>query len=237
MLRILTAAVLATAAFQPARVASQAAPSAATSHQALALELAQMGQPTALLVEGVLMGYDLASKEQKADADAAEIEKEFPGFMAKVQQSGRAELERLMTERAPGLHRQLADLYAANLTDPQMRDMIAFLRTPTGVKFVRSMMLSSSGADSADDLKLTAEEVAAENRAAASETMKKLSGEEWLELMKFATSPAGQANRALTEKAQPIVATAMTAIMTEFTKRMEPITMGILESYIKANAD
>lgn len=237
MLRILTAALLANAAIHPTNAAAQAAPAAASSHEALALELAQLGQPTALLVEGVLMGYDLASKEQKPDADAAQVEEEFPGFMAKVQQRGRAELERLMTERAPALHRQLADLYAANLTDPQMRDMMAFLRTPTGLKFVRSMMLSSSGANSAEDLTLTAEEVAAENRAAASETMKKLSGDEWLELMKFATSPAGQANRALAEKAQPLVATSMTAIMTEFTKRMEPITMDILESHIKAKAD
>lgn len=236
MLRILTVALLATAAMQPAS-AAQTAPTATANHQALAFELAQIGQPTALLVEGVLMGYDLAAKEQTPDADATEVEKEFPGFLTKVQQRGRAELERLMTDRAPSLHRQLADLYAANLTDPQMRDMMAFLRTPTGVKFVRSMMLSSSGANPADDLKLTAEEVAAENRAAATETMKKLSGDEWLELMKFATSPAGQANRALTQKAQPLVAAAMTGIMTEFTKRMEPITMDILESYIKAKAD
>lgn len=236
MLRILTVALLAATAVQPAG-AAQAASASAVSHQALALELAQLGQPTALLVEGVLMGYDLASKEQKPDAESTEVEKEFPGFIAQVQQRGRAELERLMVERAPGLHRQLADLYAANLTDAEMRDIMTFLRSPTGLKFVRSMMLSSSGANSADDLELTVEEVAAENRAAAAATMKKLSGAEWIELMKFATSPAGQANRALAEKAQPLVATAMTGIMTEFSTRMEPITVGILEGYIKAAAN
>lgn len=238
MFRILIAALLAAGSPQPAVAATPASPATDVgSHHALALELAQTGQPTVLLIEGVLMGYDLATQAQKPDEDALEVEKEFPGFLAKVQQRGRAELESLIAERAPALHRQLADIYAANLNDAQMRDMMGFLRSPTGAKFVRSMMLSSTGAASADDLTLTAEEVATENRAAATETMKKMSGDEWLEFMKFATSPAGQANRALAEKAQPVVASVMTDLMAEFASRMEPITIEILEGYLKDKAD
>ena len=229
------AALVAQPSFAAPAVPVPAAPRPAASKE-LALEVARHGQPTALLVEGVLKGYDHAAAEEREHPreEAIELEKQFPGFLGKLQARGREELAALMAERAPVLHERLAEVYAANLSDADMRALIAFFETPTGKKFVRSMALSPPSSNAADDLELTEAEVAAAGKSAAAYSLKQMSGDEWVELVKFGASPAGRANRALNAKVQPVVATIMTEIMTDFTKRMQPITMEVLEPYSAA---
>jgi len=219
-----------------APVASAPAASRPAASKELALEVARLGQPTALLVEGVLKGYDQAAAKEREHPgeESIALEKQFPGFLGKLQARGREELAALMAERAPVLHERLAEVYAANLSDADMRSVIAFFQTPTGKKFIRSMALSPPAGNAADDLKLTEAEVAAAGKSAAAYSLKQMSGDEWVELVKFGASPAGRANRALNAKVQPVVATIMTEIMTDFTKRMQPITMEVLEPYSAA---
>ena len=206
------------------------ASTAAPVKRELALELARVSQPKELLVEAVLKGFDQAAAEEP-DEEMAAIEKEFPGFLGKVRVRGRAELASLMTERAPVLQQRIADVYAAEVAEEHIRSLITFMKSPTGSKLLRTMTLAPSTSSPADDLTLTKEEVAQETRSAAAHSLKQMSGDENIELIKFAVSPAGQANRRVAPKIQEIVATGMTEIMTEFTARMEPITVELLEAY------
>lgn len=201
----------------------------------LALELARLGQPTALLVEGVLAGYDLAAakEQEKPSEETVALDKQFPGFLDKLRARGRQELIAVMTEHAPVLHERLAEVYVANLSDADMRALIAFFQTPTGKKFIRSMAMSPPSGNAADDLNLTETEVADASKSATAYTLKQMSADEWVELVKFGTTPAGRANRAVNAKTQPVVATVMTELMTDFAKRMQPITMEVLEQYTK----
>lgn len=215
----------------PAVPASAAARPAASKD--LALELARLGQPQELLVEGVLKGFDQAAANEKPDEETVALEKEFPGFLAELRVRGRKELASLMAERAPILQERLAEIYVANLSDADMRAVIAFFQTPTGRKFVRTMALSPPAGNAADDLQLTQAEVADATKSAAAYSLKQMTGDEWVELVKFGTSPAGRANRALNAKVEPVVATVMTEMMTDFTKRMQPIAMEVLEQYTK----
>jgi hypothetical protein len=223
-------------AAQPSH-AAPAAPAPAASRLAaskdLALQLARIGQPQELLVEGVLKGYDLAAEKEKNDEEAIAVEKQFPGFLTKLKERGRQELAAIMAERAPILHERLAEVYIANLSDADMRGMIAFFQTPTGQKFIRTMALSPPAGNAAEDLKLTEAEVADAGKSAAAYSLKQMSGDEWVELVKFGTSPAGRANRGIDAKVGPVVATVMTEMMTDFAKRMQPITMEILGQYTK----
>jgi len=232
-LAVSTGAVAAPAAQAPVR-AGPAADRPAS--KLLALELARIGQPRELLVEGVLMGFDLAAAEQKQDEESLAVEKQFPGFLAALRARGRDELASIMTERAPILHERLAEVYVANLSDADMRAIIAFFQTPTGKKFVRAMAMSPPASNAADDLDLTEEELADAGKSAAGQAMKQMSGDEWIELVKFGMSPAGRANRALTTKVQPVVATVFTELMTDFAERMRPITLEVLEKYRKTAA-
>ena len=95
------------------------------------------------------------------------------------------------------------------------------------------MALSPPAGNAADDLQLTQAEVADATKSAAAYSLKQMTGDEWVELVKFGTSPAGRANRALNAKVEPVVATVMTEMMTDFTKRMQPIAMEVLEQYTK----
>ena len=173
--------------------------------------------------------------QEKPSEETVALEKQFPGFLGKLRTRGREELAAIMTERAPVLHERLAEVYVANLSDTDMRALIAFFQTPTGTKFVRTMALSPPAGNAADDLKLTEAEVAEAGKSATAYSLKQMSGDEWVELVKFGASPAGRANRAVNGKVQPVVATVMTEMMTDFTKRMQPITMEVLEQYTKAN--
>jgi hypothetical protein len=236
-----TAALLAAQpsyAVPPVPVPAVPAPAASrpAASKELALELARLGQPTALLVEGVLKGYDLAAAKEKEHPgeETIALEKEYPGFLDKLRARGREELIAIMTERAPVLHEKLADVYVANLSDANMRQVISFFQTPTGKKFIRSMAMSPPG-NAADDLKLTEAEVADASKSAAAYSLKQMSADEWVELVKFGTSPAGRANRAVNAKVEPVVATVLTELMTDFAKRMQPITMELLEQYSKAD--
>jgi hypothetical protein len=231
------AALVAQPSFAAPAVPVPAASRPAASKE-LALEMARLGQPTALLVEGVLKGYDHAAAKEREHPgeEAIALDKQFPGFLGKLQARGREELAALMAERAPVLHERLAEVYAANLGDAEMRAVIAFFETPTGRKFVRSMAMSPPASNAADDLQLTSAEVADASKSAAAYSLKQMSGDEWVELVKFGASPAGRANRALNAKVEPVVATFMTDMMTDFAKRMQPITMEVFEQYTKPAA-
>lgn len=236
-LPILLAALVAaspSSASSPEPATVEAAPSAA--RRQLALELAKISQPADLLVEAVITGYDQAAAED-ADEEMVAINKEFPGFLDKVRLRGRDEIATLMAARAPLLQQKVADVYAADLEEDHLRQLISFLKSPTGQKFIRTMALAPGSSWTADDLTLTETEVAAEARSAAAHSMKQMSGDESIELIKFAVSPAGQANRRIAPKIQKVVATGMTEIMTDFAALMEPITLELLEAYEKPKAE
>src|SRR3546814_2633085 len=56
----------------------------------------------------------------------------------------RPEIERQVIDGLPGLWDRMAAVYAGALTDPEMREMLAFYRSPTGQWLIESI---GEGAD------------------------------------------------------------------------------------------
>lgn len=201
------------------------------AEQTLALQLAEAAQPGELLVEAILVGYDQGAKQGAADPANAEIEKEFPGYLDKIEKRGRKLLETMMRERTPALHREIAGIYSQGLSEEQMQSALAFLQTPTGKKMIRNVAMAPARGEAAEDLHFSAEEVTAEGRAAALHSFKALSGQERVEVMKFSLSPTGRALTKTSKEVNAVFAQAMNAIMTDFTAKMEALTMDVLADY------
>ena len=206
-----------------AEAATRALPPATPARTALAGELVGYTQPKALLLEAVLVGWNKGIAEQQAAADLAELDRIESGLSAKFLDRGQAEIVALVSERIPEMHRRLAGVYADNCTEEELKALIAFYSSPLGTKLIRSMTLSVTGADSFDDEKFTAEEATQANREAARDAVKSLSGDEWIEAVKFGVSPSGRLVKSLAPKVQAISAEWMTKLMADFGTRMEPI--------------
>jgi hypothetical protein len=190
---------------------------------ALARELVGYTQPKDLMLSAVLFGYEKGASEQDA-GDLAKLESIQPGLGARITERGKTELVALVSEEIPRMHDRLATLFAANCTGEELKALIAFYSSAAGTKMIRSVTMSDTGGDSFDDEKFTADEATRANRAAAKEAAKSLNGDEWMVMMKFATSPAGRAAKALGPQVQAISAEWMTRLMADFGKRIEPIT-------------
>ena len=201
-----------------ARVPTPATP----ARTALAKQLVGYTQPKDLMLNAVLTGYERGAAEQGGN-DLAALDAIQPGLGARLADRGKAELVALVAERIPQMHERLATLFAANCTEEELKSLIAFYSSPAGAKMIRGVTMSDRGGDSFDDEKLTAQEATSVNKAAARDVAKSLDGEEWLAMIKFATSPGGRAAKALGPQVQAISAEWMTQLMADFGKRIEPI--------------
>lgn len=215
-------ALMASTGALAAPAASAPDKAAASARTALARELVGYTQPKDLMLQAVLTGYDKGAAEQDPN-DLAELDEVQPGLGARLAERGKAELIAFTAERLPVMHERLASLFAANCTEEELKSLIAFYSSPAGAKMIRSITMSDHGGEAFTDEKFTAEEAATANRAAAKDAAKALDGDEWLAMMKFAGSPGGRAAKALGPQVQAISAEWMTSLMTDFSRRIEPI--------------
>src|SRR3546814_15833094 len=79
-----------------------------------------------------------------ANPDLAEREVEYPGIIKRLIEAMRPEIERQVIDGLPVLWDRMAAVYAGALTDPEMREMLAFYRSPTGQWLIESI---GEGAD------------------------------------------------------------------------------------------
>jgi hypothetical protein len=72
-----------------------------------------------------------------ANAEYKQIEVSYPGFTAHIIAAIRPEAERSTIQRLPALWDRLGALYARNLTEADMRQALAFYRSPSGSWLIR----------------------------------------------------------------------------------------------------
>lgn len=214
--------------------ASRALQTAIPAKIALARQLVGHTQPPELMTHALLKGWDEAKQKDKesfAALDAIEA-----GLGTKLSDRGRAELTMLVTERIPQLHERLAALFAANCTEQELRELIGFYSSSAGRKLIHSVIMSDAGGDEFDDEKLTAEEAIKINRQASAAAAKTLNSVEQATLVKFAISPAGRAAKAVGPQVQAVSAEWMNGIMSEFSRRIEPIINETVDKAVRSSS-
>jgi len=202
----------------PAHVNSPATP----ARTALAKDLVGHTQPPELMIEAVMVGWNLGVAEQQA-SELAALDKIQPGLSGLFLDRGKTEIVALVSERIPQMRQQLAAIYADNCSEEQLRELIAFYSSPLGTKLIRSMTLSVKGSESFDDDQVTAAEATQANREAAQDAVKALSGDEWIAAARFGLSPSGRLVKTLAPKIQSVAADWMTRLMADYGTRMETV--------------
>jgi hypothetical protein len=186
----------------------------------LGRELATLAQPADLMVEAVQAGYDQGLKE---DTSFAEIDKAIPGFGSRLASRGRQEIVRLVAESTPALQERTAAIYSSELTEDELKSFLEFFRSDAGKQMIRLMTFSDGTEVMDDDDEVSAKEMKAVTRAAVKVTVAKLDDPLRAALIRFSLSPAGLRSKMIGPKIQAATAEWMTALMTNFSGRIEAI--------------
>lgn len=79
-----------------------------------------------------------------ADRDTAALEAKYPGVVAHMVEAARPPLQRTMKRQLPSLIEQLSAIYAAALSEIELRQALTFYRSPTGLWLIDTV---AHGAD------------------------------------------------------------------------------------------
>lgn len=177
-------------------VAQAASPSADHSIQtALGFELAKTIAPEKM---GLAMARRTLGEALASNSELAELEKEWPGITEFVQRRMERHAEKEVRENLAAGWARKAIFFKDNLTDAQLRELVALYRSPLGQKAVAFASRQTA-------MPLVKEVVTTEGRPVSASQMKKLmvdsSDRGFAEAMtktdiaalaKFARSPAGR---------------------------------------------
>ena len=126
----------------------------------------------------------------------APVEKQHPGAIAYVIAAARPVIEKAMNDRAPLLYDRLAQIYATNLTEAELQEMLAFYRSPAGIWLIRqvaqgmdmSALFNRAMAD--PDTKVTSGDVVSAQQDAVISSFPQMPAEHRAAMMRLATRPA-----------------------------------------------
>ena len=171
----LIAAALALALGVPAPAAAQAPAnrSAAAIAAPTAAALARAVAPAELMVPlEVDIGRQAILSLSSLDDDGKALEAEYPGIWQAVWNAIEPEVRRYVEADHPKFWTKLEGLYSSRLTEREGQGLLAFYRSPTGQKLLRTMLagLDSpsliAGVAGSDNGNLTAEQLKAATDAA-----------------------------------------------------------------------
>ena len=125
----------------------------------------------------------------------AAVEKQHPGAIAYVVAAARPVVEKAMNDRAPLLYDRLAQIYATNLTEAELQEMLVFYRSPAGIWLVRqvaqgmdmSALFNRAMAD--PDTKVTSGDMVSAQQGAVISTFPNMPAEHRAALMRLGTRP------------------------------------------------
>jgi|GEM_PF-2115882 len=123
------------------------------------------------------------------------LEKQYPGIIAYIVVASRPLIEKATMERAPALYDRLARIYATNLTESELHEMLDFYHSPAGkwlvLQMARGMDLGALfGRYLTDpDSKMVASDLASSQREAVASLLPQMPAEHRAALMRLAASP------------------------------------------------
>ncbi|MES2442640.1 MAG: DUF2059 domain-containing protein [Pseudomonadota bacterium] len=232
------AALLLAASAAAAPAWAQPAPVAAANpaREALALELATMLNSETTLMGAVARMLDQSlPNAMMANADVADLERQYPGLLKEMIDAMKPVMIRHMRAELPELWRQVAALYAANLTEADMRVTLAFYRSPAGARIIELMIAET-------DFEPVLRDMAKSNnydvpdkaltdtvRASAGRVPSRLTPAETDAAMRFGASPEGRHVVALTPRVQAMVIAWSSQPTPELDAELERVTMEVVE--------
>lgn len=141
---MMAGAAIALMAMAPAIAApvERAAPVTAQADARIALgrEIAQLLNSEAITIAQTRRMFDETMPGVFAqDPNLGAMEKQYPGIIRHMIDAMRPEILRNVTSELPELWDRLAPIYAGALTEAEMRESLAFYRSPTGVWLIDTM--------------------------------------------------------------------------------------------------
>lgn len=192
----------------PATASAQATPAPAPAidpaRKALAYELAQLLSGEAIVMTQVRRVFaDALPKGLIADPNIAALEKERPGVVKAMIAAMEPVILRHMKIELPRLWERVTPIYAT-LGESDLREAMAFYRSPTGARVIDIMMAEVDyaplfrGMAESGDYEVRSEDVNATLMTGASKVSAGLTPEQRAATVAFGASPAGRRIIALT---------------------------------------
>lgn len=175
-----------------------------------------------------------------ANADYQVIEKAYPGYTAAILTAMRPEIERDLAERLPVLWARLGGVYADAMSEGEMRDALAFYRTPTGSWLIAQVVAGSdptaliqrSIAD--PDAKVGANDLRdAITKPAISRLSKDMTPERAKDILRFGATSAGQKLRAANPRLLEAAAGWSNEMSAQSGKRLEATVLQAAKQFIE----
>lgn len=179
-----------------------------------------------------------------ANPDVAELEAEYPGMIKRMIEAMRPEIERQVRDGLPVLWDRLAAVYAGALTDAEMREMLAFYRSPTGQwliesiaegvdlsKLMTNMLENEDAAITSGDLKTVI------NDSVERDLKRGMTKERERDIRRMYATPAGRKTVALNPRLLEIGAAWSNESTPEDDARLNEILEGVIAEFMNASGN
>lgn len=217
-MRVLALALLLGLGAPAAAAAAQAPGATAPSPAALKLaqRLEELAEPHATLVASNYAAWEATLRRTLSlEPSVAKLEAAYPGVIDAgidaARAAGRAYCESFVT-RAAALR---AEGYARDLSEAELREVIAFLESAPARRVLRLMVANTNAKPLVDDaarqavtqgkVVITQEQTRQLDREAAAKTAKEVSAEDHVAFLRFSQSKAGRSFVAAKAKSDPLI--------------------------------
>lgn len=245
MFALLLTMALAPDAPPPPRLAPASAAAPAQGSLALGVEIASLlNNADSTSRQMVKLFDETMPSTLAANRDLAALEAEYPGIIKRMIEAMRPEVERQVIGGLPVLWDRMAAVYAGAMTDAEMREMLAFYRSPTGQWLIESI---GEGADLSklmanllenENASITSGDLNAVVTASVERDLKRtLTKERERDILRMYASPAGRKITALNPKLLEIGAAWSNESTPEEDARLSEIVEGVVAEFMNASED
>jgi hypothetical protein len=239
--RFAAALLLAAVTAAPLPALAQSAPITATvdpTRRALGYELAQLLNSEAMIMALLdRMLIDTMPDALLQDSNVQRMEAEYPGIVKAMIEAMSPILKRYVIGMLPRIWDEVAVIYAGNLSEDDLRKVIAFYRSPTGVRVIELMlndldfgpgmtaMIQSGNFEGGEAL------VGDAIRVSANRLPGKLTPAQREDVVRFGLSPAGQRAFALTPRVEAVVAQITQDTPAGLEAELKAVVVAVIEKF------
>lgn len=204
--------------------------------QALGRQLAQLNNNEESVNAQVTAMLGSIDKMFREHPDMQALEKDYPGAIRMMLDAMGPVIREETIRTLPDLWDRLGALYAANLTEQQLRDARAFYSGPLGVRLRAAVagnldmkaVFQEAMANPDTDTPVSEKSLGASMGATALGTARSLSPEDQKALAQFAFTPAGSRLQALTSQVIKTVTDWSNAPSPELDAKLEKVTEAVV---------